>query len=572
MMQLSRHGSAVVLPLSRTLSASSQPGTPAPKRPLPARALTVTWVAMLFVCASCVADLGWVYVSGERAAQRVAADLDLRTSRAPGSEESGARDSNAKLLSAASASLPPPLPVTDDQREACVAALGMRQVALLFLTTSVVYHEQLWALWLQQAEGLVPSYAGAGGGCGLRFEYEGVGESGAVPGRNLTEGLSTDGASAKGGPTMDLEAAHSACAPFLSPASRRGAGSGDAKRSTTPLSQLLLRQLLFNVYVHPQPSYSDPPGGVFGPALLPREQRVETVWGTQSLVDATKVLLRAALRNPRNAKLVLLSETTTPLYPPSVLYRQLLLEPLSRLNACARPNWYRAADQRWVPALESAELRLEHWRKSSQWFALTRRHAAAITADRAVERQFRSHCRIAYEPLWRTNRVCYPDEHYLPSVLAVLGVEAETDCEGQCTDADWDRRLDPYSAHPYTYRPDELTPQLFQRVRRSHRPGCEVPRQRAARAAAESGFRTLDEAVRGTRDSEADSEAAQGRDHLEAVEGRDHSEAACANWRRPAPVAPYYPDPGDLGDSLLAYRCPLWARKFPPDTQRALLR
>lgn len=47
-------------------------------------------------------------------------------------------------------------------------------------------------------------------------------------------------------------------------------------------------------------------------------------------------LLRAALKDERNAKMVMLSEACIPLYPPTVVYQQLISEPLSRINAC--PN------------------------------------------------------------------------------------------------------------------------------------------------------------------------------------------------------------------------------------------
>ena len=61
---------------------------------------------------------------------------------------------------------------------------------------------------------------------------------------------------------------------------------------------------------------------------------INTTWGTFDLVDATKALLRAALLEPANAKMVLLSESCVPLYPPTVVYQQLISEPRSRVNAC----------------------------------------------------------------------------------------------------------------------------------------------------------------------------------------------------------------------------------------------
>ena len=52
------------------------------------------------------------------------------------------------------------------------------------------------------------------------------------------------------------------------------------------------------------------------------EDRVETAWGTHSLVDASRVLLAAAFANPRNQRFVLLSDSTLPLYSPMLWYSQ----------------------------------------------------------------------------------------------------------------------------------------------------------------------------------------------------------------------------------------------------------
>ena len=67
-------------------------------------------------------------------------------------------------------------------------------------------------------------------------------------------------------------------------------------------------------------------------------ERVNVTWGTFALVDATRALMRAALQDSANQKLVLLSESGIPLYPPDTLYAQLMSEPRSRINACVRPG------------------------------------------------------------------------------------------------------------------------------------------------------------------------------------------------------------------------------------------
>ena len=84
--------------------------------------------------------------------------------------------------------------------------------------------------------------------------------------------------------------------------------------------------------------------------------------------------MQAALRSPRNTRFVLLSESCTPLYPPHLLYLQLLADQQSRVNACrdAAATTY----ERWVPAMyRPGLLGPESWRKSSQWKSLIREHA-----------------------------------------------------------------------------------------------------------------------------------------------------------------------------------------------------
>ena len=79
-----------------------------------------------------------------------------------------------------------------------------------------------------------------------------------------------------------------------------------------------------------------PEGSLFEGRVI--AERVNVTWGTFALVEATRALMRAALQDPANRKLVLLSESGVPLYPPDTLYAQLMSEPRSRINACVRPG------------------------------------------------------------------------------------------------------------------------------------------------------------------------------------------------------------------------------------------
>ena len=55
-------------------------------------------------------------------------------------------------------------------------------------------------------------------------------------------------------------------------------------------------------------------------------------------VDAERRLLQAALRDPLNQRFVLLSEACLPIYPPQLLWAQLMGEQKARVNACAAPT------------------------------------------------------------------------------------------------------------------------------------------------------------------------------------------------------------------------------------------
>ena len=56
------------------------------------------------------------------------------------------------------------------------------------------------------------------------------------------------------------------------------------------------------------------------------------------MVDATRALVRNALENPLNQKFILLSEAGVPLYPPNIMYHQLIIETKSRVMACVTPT------------------------------------------------------------------------------------------------------------------------------------------------------------------------------------------------------------------------------------------
>jgi hypothetical protein len=102
-----------------------------------------------------------------------------------------------------------------------------------------------------------------------------------------------------------------------------------------------------------------------------------------------------------------------------------------------------------------------HWRKSNQFFGLTRRHAEIVLNDQEAERSFREHCGGWYAHLnqWKE---CIADEHYVPTLLASLGLEDETYCRGWgLAYTDWSDNW----IHPKSFKPRDVTPELLKKMR-----------------------------------------------------------------------------------------------------------
>lgn len=130
-------------------------------------------------------------------------------------------------------------------------------------------------------------------------------------------------------------------------------------------------------------------------------------------------MLREAVANPLNQRFILLSEACFPLYPPEVMYLQLLSEDKVRINICGkkvdRQHYRRAGKLPWY-------ISDDKWSKSSQWFSLTRQTAKLLLADSYVGRLFRRYCHTAFQ------QECVSDEHQIPTTLAMYGLEHMAYC------------------------------------------------------------------------------------------------------------------------------------------------
>lgn len=136
---------------------------------------------------------------------------------------------------------------------------------------------------------------------------------------------------------------------------------------------------------------------------------------------------------------------------------------------------------------------------------LTRRHAEAVAADETVDEAFRRHCWVAAD--WH-KRFCVADEHYIPTLLAYLGLEGEADCGAVLTYTQWRSG----APHPTTFNSasSELLAQL--------RGGCNA--SIAVGAAGEEGVASaLEQAAGRRRTSRREGSGTDGADSASSSSG-----------------------------------------------------
>jgi hypothetical protein len=333
-------------------------------------------------------------------------------------------------------------------------------------------------------------------------------------------------------------------------------------------------QHLFSVYVHLS-AEMDP--GAVGPLWRSRlvQHRVPTEWGTHSLVEATRSLLWEAFKDPSNQRFVLVSEADIPIWDPLTFYHELMAEQRSRVDAW----WHPGMDLdrwSWRMALSGARIRRTDWRKSAQWFSLLRSHVQLALQDEVVFTAFEDHCRSAFDGDYGRWRDCYSDEHYLPTLLHMKGLQEETvPSPLGITAADWSEK----SPHPHEFTAEEVVPELFTTRLRNN---SDCPTVAGQHAAVQEAARKNFVSIRSVVDDRAtelrsmlcretsttplhttDNDLNKEEDVDEEVRNDDdHSSSSLAAARGPSLMKPR---PG------LPSGCSLLARKFPPASAEAVM-
>jgi hypothetical protein len=316
----------------------------------------------------------------------------------------------------------PPSEVLPTSSDECADALHIPKVALMFLTKGILLHERTWELWFKSAEGVLPAQAINDAICNGDTLYQNS-----------------------------------------SPAAARA-----CKRNST---NVIDRQHLFSVYVHAPPTFPNYTESSMWKGRLVRH-RVTTIWGSHTLVEATRNLLWEAYRDPLNTRFVLLSESDIPLYDPLTFYQQLQAETKSRVDTCRH---HKTSPWRWDPHMESGDTRMtfHHWRKSSQWFTLIREHVDLVLRDEFVYRKFERYCWSAWDAVRRRwYRDCFSDEHYFATLLAVENRDKEGVCEsGGVAYKEWQGK----AAHPTVFLPAVIDTDLIIRARSAQRSAAGAP-------------------------------------------------------------------------------------------------
>lgn len=132
----------------------------------------------------------------------------------------------------------------------------------------------------------------------------------------------------------------------------------------------------------------------------------EVQWGKFSMIEAERRLLANALLDFSNQRFVLLSESCIPLFNFSTVYKYLMGSTKSFVEIYDLPG--PVGRGRYHPRMRPI-IRLDQWRKGSQWVEMDRQLAVEVISDRKYFPVFRKFCKGS----------CYSDEHYLPTFVGI---------------------------------------------------------------------------------------------------------------------------------------------------------
>ncbi|XP_062115070.1 glycosyltransferase BC10-like [Humulus lupulus] len=208
---------------------------------------------------------------------------------------------------------------------------------------------------------------------------------------------------------------------------------------------------IYSVYVHSDPSFNDtvPQNSAFYERWIPSKN---VRWGDPNMMDAERRLLANALLDFSNQRFVLISESCIPLFNFSTVYNYLMGSTKTFVEAYDLPG---AVNRGRYNTRMRPQIRIQQWRKGSQWFQMDRALALEVVADQKYFPVFKRFCHGS----------CYTDEHYLPTFVSIRFWRRNSN--RTLTWVDWTRG----GPHPTRFIRQDVTTDLFNRLR--HGGKCE---------------------------------------------------------------------------------------------------
>ncbi|GJP51066.1 hypothetical protein CLOM_g10235 [Closterium sp. NIES-68] len=176
---------------------------------------------------------------------------------------------------------------------------------------------------------------------------------------------------------------------------------------------------------------------------------VPITWGGPNLIRAERRLLAAALADPANQRFVLLSESCLPLFNFTHVFDYLMASDKSFVTSHSSVWRYR---KQMAPVIKGRD-----FKKGSQWFVLTRPHAAKVVEDSKF-----------YETFVKTNAEI-PDESYIQTILALLDKDAVE--PRSVLYVHW---FTSSSSHPMSYNTTQVSREFILSLQRSRFPPVET--------------------------------------------------------------------------------------------------
>ena len=151
---------------------------------------------------------------------------------------------------------------------------------------------------------------------------------------------------------------------------------------------------LYSLYIHNKHELID---SVFSRNCLPRDQIVDTKWGSYSLVRAAVRLMLHALKDPDNEYFVLISDSHCPLYCMEEMY-SVIERNFAKLSFSDQPREKSIAKKRFLNSLDKRRLDYcpldkESGKFASQFFICRRSDAQAfVDSEPKLRKWFDQNC------------------------------------------------------------------------------------------------------------------------------------------------------------------------------------